>query len=75
MSNTKLNKLFKKQKVKKAASKKRASKPLPKKGKQYEDKVIIESLKGDLSQKLNDKEMAKKAALIIEEMIKSKKNK
>ena len=73
MSKTKFNKLFKKEKIKKALSKKKGRKTPPKENGQYEDKAIIESLKETISKKLNDKKVAKKAALIIEEMIKSKK--
>ena len=73
MSKAKFNKLFKKQKIKKASSKKKGVKPPDKEKSQYEDKAIIESLKENLSRKLKNEKVAKKAALIIEEMIKSKK--
>ena len=79
MNKTKFDKLFKKQKLKKSSSKKSSEKPAKsppsKEENKYEDKAIIESLKTSISRDLNDKKKAKKAALIIEEMLKSKKDK
>ena len=50
--------------------KKSPSKPAPKKEKSNkEDKLIIEQLKENLSKKLRDPEMAKKAAQIISELL------
>ena len=80
MNKTKFDKLFKKQKSKKSLSNKSSDKPqkkrAPKKeGSKQEDKALIESIKTSISRELNDKDTAKKAALIIEEMLKSKKEK
>ncbi|MEC8624079.1 MAG: hypothetical protein VXY34_04610 [Bdellovibrionota bacterium] len=80
MNKTKFDKLFKKQKSKKSLSNKSSDKPpkkrAPKKeGSKQEDKALIESLKTSISRELNDKDTAKKAALIIEEMLKSKEKK
>jgi len=75
MSKAKINKLFKKQQIKKASSKRKGVKPPPKEESQHQSRVTIENLKESISRKLNNKEMAKRAALIIEEMIKSKKGK
>ena len=79
MNKTKFDKLFKKQMNNKSSSKKKSEKSSkktpPKEEEKYEDKAVIESLKTRISSDLNDKEKAKKAALIIEEMLKSKKEK
>ena len=80
MNKTKFDKLFKKKKLKNSSPKKSSEEKTQKKEplkevKKNEDKAIIESLKTSISRELNNKEKAKKAALIIEEMLKSKKEK
>ena len=80
MNKTKFDKLFKKKKLKNSSPKKSSEKKIQKKVplkevKKNEEKAIIESLKTSISRELNDKDKAKKAALIIEEMLKSKEEK
>ena len=80
MNKTKFDKLFKKHKSKKSLSNKSSDKPHKKRAQKkersnQEDKALIESIKTSISRELNDKDTAKKAALIIEEMLKSKKKK
>jgi len=80
MNKTKFDKLFKKKKLKNSSPKKSSEKKIQKKVplkevKKNEEKAIIESLKTSISRELNKKDKAKKAALIIEEMLKSKKEK
>ena len=81
MNKTKFDKLFKKKKLKNSSHKKSSEEKTQKKAplkevkKKNEEKAIIESLKTSISRELNNKDKAKKAALIIEEMLKSKKEK
>ena len=80
MNKTKFDKLFKKKKLKNSSHKKSSEEKTQKKAplkevKKNEEKAIIESLKTRISRELNNKDKAKKAALIIEEMLKSKKEK
>jgi hypothetical protein len=74
MVSSKYKSLFEKKTLKKANHGQKKSPPKEKEGSEIKDKLEIKQLKHALLKKLKDGKTAKKAALIIEGMIKSNKN-
>jgi hypothetical protein len=76
MASSKYKSLFEKKKSKKADNNRNnsPSKEKQKESSEIKDKLEIKQLKSALLKKIKDGKTAKKAALIIEEMIKSNKS-
>ena len=74
MASSKYKSLFEKKKSKKADHNQNQSPSKEKESSEIKDKLEIKQLKNALLKKIKDGKTAKKAALIIEEMIKSNKN-